>query len=1092
MPDRGSLHDVVSKYSEALCENFALPVAAQPEDQLKGPTQDLLRRVGQFFNLQVESRTETRPEDVEGRPDIGVTVGNLLTGHIELKAPGMGARAERFTGANKKQWDRFRALPNLIYTDGSEWSLYRSGELTLRVRIAQDVTETAAAELDEVAVENLGVLFRDFFYWEPIVPSNAKGLAELLAPLTRLLRDEAHAAAQRDGSALHTLANEWRGLLFPEADDNQFADAYAQTVTYALLLAHFEGAERLTPESAAGTLRERHSLLAQALRMLADPAVADEVGMPLDLLRRVISAVDSARIARRGDPWLYFYENFLAAYDPKLRRARGVYYTPAEVVHAQVRLVERILTDRFGMRDGYAADGVVVLDPAVGTGTYPLAVLDRAAERVRQRLGEGAVGSALTALARRLYGFELLVGPYAVAHLRFAQRLEDSDAELPEGGPQIYLTDTLESPDREPAFRATLFQQRLSEEHQRARRVKSQVPVLVCLGNPPYEREQHDPDEIPMPGTRRKGGWVRYSDDPTGRPILRDFIEPAQQSDAGSHLNNIYNDYVYFWRWALWKVFDANEDSPGGVVSFITASSYLRGPGFVGMRRHMRQTFDELWIIDLEGGSLGSRKTENVFAIRTPVAIAIGIRTGAPDPESPARVLKAKLTGSREEKLSQLDEIQDFEDLEWQECSRAWDAPFYPLEMGEYGSWPLLTDLFPWQHSGAQFKRTWPIAESPDVLRARWASLMEVSPAGRGRLFRETRDRTVNGQYQRLMEAIGRDPSISTESSAGDGPTVARYAFRSFDRQWAFADSRLGDFLRPALWRSHSPRQLFMTSLLTDVLGIGPAALVCTDVPDMHYFSGRGAKDVIPLWRDAAGEIPNVTSGFRERLAAVLGEDITPSDLFSYCYGVLNQRGYVERFWNELELPGPRIPITKSVDLFFRVTEVGRRLIRLHSYGERFAESGDEAGVPQGAARCIVAVTPDQLPTTFSYDDETQTLHVGSGVFAPVEKAVWEYSVSGLQVVKSWLDRRKADGGGLARSPLDAVRPTRWEFTEELLELLWVLEHTIELEPQAKSLFDEVLASDLFSYLELPQPNADERQPPSAEQAAEGAQGVML
>ena len=182
--------------------------------------------------------------------------------------------------------------------------------------------------------------------------------------------------------------------------------------------------------------------------------------------------------------------------------------------------------------------------------------------------------------------------------------------------PRVYLTDTLESPNHLPNFTAGLLQARLTEERKRAQQVKKDVRVFVCLGNPPYDREEREPTDDS--GQKRKGGWVRHGDEGEGAPppILEDFLRPARDAGQGVHLKNLYNDYVYFWRWALWKVLDSTEDA--GIVTFITAASYLRGPGFSGMRRKMREVFDELWIIDLEGDSLGARKTENVFAIRTP------------------------------------------------------------------------------------------------------------------------------------------------------------------------------------------------------------------------------------------------------------------------------------------------------------------------------------------------------------------------------------------------------------------------------------------------------------------------------------------
>ena len=724
----------ISIYAAAVADNFRLPIDAQPEDQLKSPVGNLLRAIGQETGLDVNSRTEVRLDDVHGRPDLGISVNGLLTGHIELKRPGLGARAERFAGRNREQWNRFKALPNLIYTDGSEWSLYHSGERAARVRIADDVSEGGSSSLDEGQLSSLENLLKGFLYWQPVTPATAQGLAEFLAPLTRILRDEVAQALRRDNgderNPLRRLAGEWSGLLFPESDDAQFADAYAQTLTYALLLAKFEGAESLRPAFAADTLQKEHALLAEAIGLLEAPYVRDELLMPIELLERAIGAVDADAIRREGDPWLYFYEQFLSEYDPKLRKDRGVYYTPVEVVRAQTRLAGELLRTRFGKPLSFADADVVVLDPATGTGTYPLAVLDHAEESVRERLGPGAVPARLRDLAGRLNGFEILVGPYSVAHLRISQRLRDLG--VTDTPPRIYLTDTLESPNSLPDFTASILEARLTDERRRAQRIKKDTRVFVCIGNPPYDREQRDPDDV---HGRRKGGWVRYGDEGpnTPPPVLNDFLEPARQVGAGVHLKNLYNDYVYFWRWALWKVFDSTQDA--GIVTFITASSYLRGPGFVGMRRKMREIFDDLWIIDIEGDSLGARKTDNVFAIRTPVAIAIGVRNGQPKPECPARVRKAKLTGSEKSKLETLEAVRSFADLKWRECSTEWDAPFYPLGTGAYFDWPVLIDVFPWQQSGVKAGRTWPISPERRALEHRWRELVSVKPERRPPLF---------------------------------------------------------------------------------------------------------------------------------------------------------------------------------------------------------------------------------------------------------------------------------------------------------------------------------------------------------------------
>ena len=1083
----GPFADLVAGFADAVTSNFHQPVSAQPEDQLKTPVGNLLVSVGQMTGLEVNWRTEVHQEDINGRPDIGVIVNGLLTGHVELKRPGAGARAEAFTGRNQEQWQRFQALPNLIYTDGSEWSLYRSGKLAMRARIASDVSAGGSKSIDSTASATYRELLGDFLYWNPVVPGTAEGLAGFLAPMTRVLRDDVQAALARENSQLRRLANEWGGILFPEGDEAQFADAYAQTVTYALLLARFEGAESLRPLVAADTLQREHGLLAEAIQLLEANAVRDELNMSIELLERAIGAVDSAKVGYGGDPWLYFYEQFLGAYDPRLRKDRGVYYTPVEVVRAQVRLAGELLRTRFNKQLMFADDDVVVLDPAVGTGTYPLAVLDHAAETVRDRLGPGAVASKLRSMADRLHAFEVLVGPYSVAHLRLSQRLRE--AGVTDKTANVYLTDTLESPYRQPDFTASLLQEHLTQERKRALQIKKDTRVFICLGNPPYDRDLRDPNEDN--DSRRKGGWVRHGDagEDAPKPILEDFLAPVREAGDGIHLKPVFNDYVYFWRWALWKVFDSTEEA--GIVTFITASSYLRGPGFAGMRRKMREVFDELWILDLEGDNLGARKTENVFAIQIPVAIAIGIRNGPPNPDTPAVVWKTRLTGLGKEKLDTLDSTTSLDDYQWSQCLQGWGDPFQPLGIGNYFDWPAVTDIFPWQHTGAVLYRTWPIGETKTVLAERWRDLLDRNANDRRTAFKETRDRKINSRYRPLMGNQDRKPSIATLEANTPAPPIEPYSFRTFDRQWVIADSRVGDYMRPELWQTQGPQQMYMVGSLVQVLGEGPAVVGCAEIPDQHHFNGRGDRGVIPLWRDVDATQSNVTDGLLDVLGKAHGTAVSAEQLFGYAYGVLAQPTYVERFWDELEQPPPHLPVTKDRDLFERVSSHGARLLHLHTYGARFGGPGSDGTLPQGKARCTKGVSQEQYPASFSYDSERQTLVVGDGEFAPVTPGIWNYSVSGFQIVKSWLDRRKLKRSGRQSSTLDRIRPAQWEFTEELLNLLWLLEATIDLQPEGAALLAEVCASDLFTQDELPTPVDEERRPPQNVAVASEQLGLL-
>jgi hypothetical protein len=564
MPVAADIRTALSHFSETLTTKFALPGIANPEDQLKKPVEDLLVTIGATLGKRINVRTEAQLRDERARPDMAIYVDGLICGYIELKHRNFGADPTRFREErSKKQWEKLKNLPNIIYTDGRDWTLWRKGEPEGSLfRLRGDPYEAggqAAATNDGAAFEPI---LRDFLFWTPIVPHGPRELAAYLAPLTRFLREEVLVSLPVESSPIHLLANEWRGYFFPDADDNQFADAYAQTVTYALLLARLNGANKLDPADAAKVLDKGNGLLAQTLKLLGQHEARAELKVGFELLQRSLEALVPADFLKdRPELWLYFYEDFLAAYDPALRRDYGVYYTPVEVVHAQVRLASELLRTKFKKKLAFADDGVVFLDPAVGTGTYLVAASNHSLELVRQKSGDGAVGGRASQIAANMYGFEILVGPYAVAHLRLAQIIEGAKGTLPGGRLKIYLADTLGSPFTTPRGGLTLTHKKLTEEHEAARRVKRSGNIIVCMGNPPYDRQQIEEGDI---ATKKKGGWVRYGDlgqdisqeTKKEKPIFDAFLEPARESGAGLHLKNVYNDYVYFWRWALWRLFE--------------------------------------------------------------------------------------------------------------------------------------------------------------------------------------------------------------------------------------------------------------------------------------------------------------------------------------------------------------------------------------------------------------------------------------------------------------------------------------------------------------------------------------------------------
>jgi hypothetical protein len=520
------LFESLQIFAAQLTAKFSARSSGEPEDQLKSPVDQLFNAYGKIISCPIILKGETTLHSRLGRPDFAAHSKKLPVGYIELKAPGKGANPDLFKGHDREQWKRFKNVPNLIYTDGNEWALYRNGELAAkRIRLSGDIRTDGKKAASEENAKDLFQLFAEFTSWVPIVPKKSKELAAFLAPFCRLIREEVLDSLKISSSPMHSLKTEIKALLFPDADDGQFADTYAQTVVFALLLGQMEGAEVLDLRSTYDTLEHHHSLLSRSLEFLTDKEAQKEISASLSMTQRVIHEIPPELLKATSatkDPWLFFYEDFLASYDPKLRKAAGVYFTPLEIVRCQVRLIDEILQKQLGQQMGFVEAGVSTLDPAVGTGTYLLGIVEHALARVKEEEGPGAVKGGARSLTHNLHGFEWMVGPYSVAQLRFSQALTKQGVTLPSTGPSIYLTNTLESPHTIPPA-PPLFHKPIAQEHERALKVKDSEHVLVCLGNPPYGRHEASSED----NKAVTGGWVRYGDDKhKAAPILEEFLKP--------------------------------------------------------------------------------------------------------------------------------------------------------------------------------------------------------------------------------------------------------------------------------------------------------------------------------------------------------------------------------------------------------------------------------------------------------------------------------------------------------------------------------------------------------------------------------------
>jgi hypothetical protein len=470
-------------------------ISGAPEDQLRGPLEALLHdlaEIGGFATKAVSFVGETTLAHLKTRPDYAVTVNNALVGFIEVKAPGKGADPRKFSDPHDRdQWDKLKSLPNLLYTDGNAFSLWRDGELVGKIVHLDGGIETSGAKL--TAPTTLATTIDDFLRWNPIPPRTAKKLAEVCARLCRLLRDEVVEQMEFGNPGLTALAQDWRKLLFPQADDAQFADGYAQAVTFGLLVARSRDISLSTGiDHAAQELRKSNSLIATALRLLTDDVTnQDALKTSLATLTRVLDEVNWHTISKdKPEAWLYFYEDFLEVYDNKLRKRTGSYYTPPEVVSAMVNLVDEALRGPlFERAAGFAAADVIVADPAVGTGTFLLGVLRRIASTVEEDQGPGAVRGSIEAAAKRVIGFELQFGPFAVAQLRIIAEMQALMATPQESTPQIpdlrlFITDTLGNPFVEEETLGQIYEP-IAKSRRDANTIKKTQPITVVIGNPP-------------------------------------------------------------------------------------------------------------------------------------------------------------------------------------------------------------------------------------------------------------------------------------------------------------------------------------------------------------------------------------------------------------------------------------------------------------------------------------------------------------------------------------------------------------------------------------------------------------------------------
>jgi len=946
------------------------------------------------------------PRRIEcGAPDFIVTKGSATVGYIEAKNVGKSLdEAEK-----SEQLKRYRdSLTNLILTDYLEFRWYVDRERRLSARLGT-LTAESKIKRDNAGIQVVAELLSDFLTHKAEAVGTPKELAVRMARQAHLIRNLIINAFEQEseGGSLHSQLAAFRDNLIPNLSVEQFADMYAQTLAYGLFAARCTSTtgKDFTRQNAAYLLPKTNPFLRKLFNQIAGPDLDDRIAWLVDDLAQVLAQADMEAVLKdfgkrtaKEDPVVHFYETFLKEYDPKIREMRGVYYTPEPVVSYIVRSIDHLLKTCFNKHQGLADEKTLILDPAVGTATFLYMVINEIYQAITRQGQQGTWNNYVAdKLLPRIFGFELLMAPYAVAHLKLGLLLQETGYQFQtDQRLGIYLTNTLEEAFKKSELLPG-FNKYIVDEANAAAEIKKEKPIMVVLGNPPYSGH-----------SANKGPWAKQ------------LIEAYKTVD-GKPLGEknpkwLQNDYVKFLAFGQWRIGLTGQ----GILGFITSNSYLDTPTFRGMRQTLMNAFTNIHVLNLHGNvnkkeaSPDGGKDENVFDIQEGVAIGIFIKE--PKKSSPATVHYADIWGLRETKYRTLDEM-DVSTTDWVELKPS--KPFYlfvPLKedlLAEYEQGWKVTEIFPTNVLGIQTHRdVLAVAFESDELRKR---LVEFCNNDRSDdEVKEVFHLDSTGTWS-LSEA-----RVRLRQEHIQPGLIKRYAYRPLDTRFLYYCPLVIDRLRSKVMRellspgnvglclmrqTHSPkwRHVFGTELLTDAFineikdgsTVFPLYLYPTE-GEMQFKEGR-RPNLNPEFIKAFSE--KLELKFVEDGKGDLKETFGPEDIFNYAYAVFHSPTYRTRYAEFLKIDFPRLPLTSDRELFKALAAKGAELVALHLM-ESPLLNNLITGYPVAGSNTVEKV---------SYDENNQRVYINKTQYfegAPPE--VWDFHIGGYQIAQKWLKDRKS------------------------------------------------------------------------------------
>jgi hypothetical protein len=991
-------------------KNVTNKVEQSTEYTLRTDFEILLNAIKPRRSVNIIQESKKTESQTFGKPDFKVSENNLEIGYIETKP----YKDDLSVYIDSPQLKRYlNVIPNLLFTNYRDFILFRDGEPILDSTLIVKNEK----ELQEINIESTSQLIREFFDAQLQLIEKSEKLSTMLAKHAQYLHDEISELWKCNDQnpfmeRLIGLYDLFTKTLIEELTPDEFIDAYAQTVTYGLLLSALSANKKIDKSNFIDHIPKSLSIFEEIFGLLRLSNIPDGISWIIDKLFIILNNTDYSQVQKElsfankkgrefEDPYIYFYENFLTAYNQEKRLEKGVYYTPASVVHFIVKSIDQLLIRDFD-KTGLDDDSISLLDFATGTGTFLLESFKIALENVDQGQRKDFISKKLL---NNFFGFEYLIAPYTISHLKLTKYLNEEGYTFKPGDRvKVYLTDTLDDAyyKRNPLFPY------ISNEGEQATEIKTKEKLWVIIGNPPYSNF-----------SKNKKPFIQN--------LVNDYKKELKETKI-----NLDDDYIKFIRFAQAKIegtkysYQKGDNTISGelkgygqgIIGIITNNSYLSGVTHRAMRKSLLNTFDKIYILNLHGNSIIKEPDKNVFDIRVGVAIALFIKTPKPLKEKEVWYYSTLDNNIllRQEKYDFLYD-NELKSINWKKLKP--EEPYYwfidkNLEhQVDYDKGWALNEIFKVYSSGVKTER--------DKITIHFTKEKLIETIN---YFIEHDEKEIQKKFKtknsRDWKILNAKEDLQNNYKDLKNDLITKIHYRPFDFRYTYYTGtsrgfigtpskriaeQLNDKLNiglvfPRFAKGMKSNYGFVVDKPADVALGGKYSGSETYIAPLFIFRNNKDHDENGngfLFKDEAKK-DNFSKEFRQFLEKNDLLDYSPFEIFGYIYAIMFCPTYRDKYFEFLRIDFPKIPFTKDQTAFKKLSYIGLNLIEHHLLKLRY--SRDEMPV--------FAVEGDNKVESYYFDENKQRLYINKNqYFEQFPQSVWDFEIGGYQVFDKFLKARK-------------------------------------------------------------------------------------